>query len=114
LLTTYDWPGNVRQLENVMERLMVRTRERYIMTGLVRGVMQSLRGYPARELEQSVPATPVLHSFDDFRIPLDASLAEIERMIIRRVVQEEQGNRVVAAERLKIGRTTLWRKLKED
>lgn len=112
LLLDYDWPGNVRQLENVVERLMVRSKERYIMTGLVREVMQSLRGYTAdRERsshqEENSPIEPT------FRLPLNASLAEIEKMIIRQVLKEEQGNKGAAAERLNIGRTTLWRKLRD-
>jgi PAS domain S-box-containing protein len=112
LLIDYNWPGNVRQLENVVERLMVRTRERYIMTSLVREVMKSLRGY-SPDLEQCPYSEEVYFSKDQIQFPLDASLADLEKMIIRQVVQEEQGNKVAAAERLKIGRTTLWRKLKD-
>jgi PAS domain S-box-containing protein len=36
LLKNYHWPGNVRQLENVVERLMIRAKEGYIMTNLVK------------------------------------------------------------------------------
>ncbi|MBD3309330.1 PAS domain S-box protein [candidate division KSB3 bacterium] len=112
MLSTYSWPGNVRQLENVVERLMVRTRERYIMTSLVRDVMKSLRGYmPASD--HSVHADAAGLPQAGIPLPAHASLAEIEKLIIRQVVQEERGNKMAAAERLKIGRTTLWRKLKE-
>lgn len=111
LLHSYQWPGNVRQMENIIERLMVRSKDRYIMTGLVRDVMQSLRGYAAdREPgapPDDSPGGPTL------RIPLHASLAEIEKLVIRHVVQEERGNKGAAAHRLNIGRTTLWRKLKD-
>lgn len=50
----------------------------------------------------------------DNGIPLDGSLEEIELQIIRRVLQEEQGNVSRTAERLKIGRSTLWRKLRNE
>ena len=112
LLLDYHWPGNIRQLENVVERLMVRSKERYIMTGLVREVMHSLRGYTTDRGQLSPQkADPAIEP--TFRIPVNASLAEIEKMIIRHVVQEEQGNKGAAAKRLNIGRTTLWRKLKD-
>lgn len=48
----------------------------------------------------------------DNGIPLEGSLEEIELQIIHRVLQEEQGNLTRTAERLQIGRSTLWRKLK--
>ena len=112
ILTDYNWPGNVRQLENVVERLMVRTKERYIMTGLVNEIVQSLHGDASRAEQQTLIKQPDVPG-NEFSIPLNTSLADIEKIIIRRVVQEEQGNKAAAAERLKIGRTTLWRKLKE-
>lgn len=49
----------------------------------------------------------------DNGIPLEGTLEEIELQIIRRVLQEEQGNISRTAERLNIGRSTLWRKLKD-
>ena len=111
LLLEYDWPGNVRQLENIVERLMVRSKEHHIMTKLIREVMQSLRGYTAALDTQ----TPLRNSSPEssFSLPLTASLAELEKMIIRQVLREEQGNKGAAAERLNIGRTTLWRKLQK-
>jgi len=42
ILENYTWPGNVRQLENIVERLMVRTQEDYIRTSLVREIIKSL------------------------------------------------------------------------
>lgn len=50
----------------------------------------------------------------DNGIPLEGTLEEIELQIIRRVLQEEQGNVSRTAERLKIGRSTLWRKLRNE
>lgn len=104
ILENYTWPGNIRQLENIVERLMVRTKEDYIRASLVREIMNSL---PGNKLE--------LNRVDFFKsnmnIPLMGNLEEIERNIIKRVIQEEKGNKAAAAKRLGIGRTTLWRKL---
>jgi len=105
ILENYTWPGNVRQLENIVERLMVRTKEDYIRASLVKEVMNLL---PRNKLG--------LNRVDFFKsnmnIPLIGKLEEIERNIIKRVIQEEKGNKAIAAKRLGIGRTTLWRKLK--
>jgi len=104
ILENYTWPGNVRQLENIVERLMVRTQEDYIRTSLVREIMNSL---PGNKL--GLNRDGVFKS--DMSIPLMGNLEGIERNIIKRVVQEEKGNKAAAAKRLGIGRTTLWRKL---
>jgi len=88
-----------------VERLMVRTKEDYIRASLVKEVMNLL---PRNKLG--------LNRVDFFKsnmnIPLIGKLEEIERNIIKRVIQEEKGNKAIAAKRLGIGRTTLWRKLK--
>ena len=104
ILEDYTWPGNVRQLENIMERLMVMTKEDYIRTSLFRRAMNSL---PRNKLGLNT----VDFFQSDMSIPLMGNLEEIERNIIKRVIQEEKGNKAAAAKRLGIGRTTLWRKL---
>lgn len=105
ILENYTWPGNIRQLENIVERLMVRTKEDYFGASLIREVMNPL---PRNKLGLN----RVDFFKSDMSIPLMGNLEEIERNIIERVIQEEKGNKTVAAKRLGIGRTTLWRKLK--
>lgn len=105
ILEEYAWPGNVRQLENIVENMMVMTKEDHIKTDLVRGVMSTLPG--------SKPGlNKIKVSKIDNNIPLTGNLEEIEKIIIEKIVQEEKGNKVAVAKRLGIGRTTLWRKLK--
>jgi transcriptional regulator with PAS, ATPase and Fis domain len=104
ILENYTWPGNVRQLENIMERLMVRTQEDYIRTSLVREIMNSLPG-------NKLGLNRVGFFKSDISISLMGNLEGIERNIIKRVIQEEKGNKAATAKRLGIGRTTLWRKL---
>ena len=104
ILENYTWPGNIRQLENIVERLMVRTKEDYIRASLIREVMNSLPG-------NKFGLNRVDFFKSDMGIPLMGNLEEIERSIIKRVIQEEKGNKAAAAKRLGIGRTTLWRKL---
>jgi len=104
ILEEYTWPGNIRQLENIVESLMVMTKEDYIRTSLFRRAMNSL---PRNKLGLN----RVDFFKSDMSISLTGNLEEIERNIIKRVIQEEKGNKAAAAKRLGIGRTTLWRKL---
>jgi PAS domain S-box-containing protein len=104
ILENYTWPGNIRQLENIVERLMVRTKENYIRASLIREVMNPLPG-------NKLGLNRVGFFQSDMSIPLMGNLEEIERSIIKRVIQEEKGNKAAVAKRLGIGRTTLWRKL---
>ncbi len=108
LLQNYSWPGNIRQLENVIEKLIVRVKDNYIMTNLVRDTIQSLQG-------TTIKSESVKYSSDKLiKIPLDKSLDEMEKIMIEQVLKAERGNKTAAAKRLEIGRTTLWRKLKSE
>jgi two-component system response regulator HydG len=93
MLRGYDWPGNVRELENVMERGVA----------LASGDLLGVADLPAT-IRDVVPS-PSLQS----RLPL----REVERQYILETVDVCQGNYDEAARVLGIGRTTLWRKLKE-
>lgn len=85
----YDWPGNVRQLANVVERFAV----------LYNGEKESI---------------PVLIEafFNKQRLTKSSEQKE-EIREIRKVLEEVNGNKTEAARRLGISRTTLWRKLKK-
>jgi DNA-binding NtrC family response regulator len=91
-LRQYAWPGNVRELENVMERAVA-------LTG---NAMLEVADLPAH-LRQASSATG-----SAARLPL----REIERQYILDVVNACHDNYDEAAKVLGIGRTTLWRKLK--
>ncbi|MFW5889477.1 MAG: sigma-54 interaction domain-containing protein, partial [Bacillota bacterium] len=98
LLKGLEWPGNVRQLENTIERLCVKSESDYISKELVEETIENL----AKNIERDI--------FNNYELP-KKSLEEFEKEIIKKVLEEEGGNKSSAAERLKIGRTTLWRKL---
>ena len=112
LLMNYNWPGNIRQLENIIERLMVKTKEGYITAKNVKFVLKSLPG------SKLILGIDDGYGFDtpqkSIRIPLMGSLEDIERTIIEKVIQKENGNKTAAAEKLGIGRTTLWRKINNN
>jgi DNA-binding NtrC family response regulator len=102
-LMAYSWPGNVRQLENAIERAVA-------LSGGRREV--AVIDLPAEV--QSTPestATPFV-DFPDAGLDLPAYLATIERDLIQRSLERTGGNRNKAAELLRIKRTTLVEKLK--
>jgi transcriptional regulator with PAS, ATPase and Fis domain len=48
---------------------------------------------------------------DNINYPLSGNLENIEKNIIKEIINEEKGNKAAAARRLGISRTTLWRKM---
>jgi DNA-binding NtrC family response regulator len=94
-LFAYDWPGNVRELENAIERAVA----------LGSGPLLHVADLPSNL--QYGAAERIPHS--DELLPLD----ELERRAIFRALQEAGGDKMAAARLLGIGKTTLYRKLKE-
>ena len=94
-LQDYSWPGNIRELENAIERAAVLSEDGLILPEhLPRSILQ------AGPHDQ--PATNRLNK----------TLADIEQDHIRAVLVATEGNKTRAAEILGISPTTLWRKLK--
>jgi two-component system response regulator AtoC len=102
-LMAYDWPGNVRQLENAMERAIA------LCTGRPEIDVADL----PPELQQTPDTSrPPYVEFPDDGLDLPQYLAAIERDLIQRALDRTQGNRNRAADLLRIKRTTLVEKLK--
>ena len=89
---------NVRQFKRIIEELVLTTKSGYITLNKAKAAIDQL----AFENEEKQ-----LSSY------LNGTLDEIERRIIKTVLEEENMNQSKAAKRLNINRTTLWRKLKE-
>jgi DNA-binding NtrC family response regulator len=97
-LQGYPWPGNIRELGNVIERSLV----------LADGPELTLKDLPA-ELTGSAPARTSSAGMADSR---KMSLEEVEARQIRRILDECGGNKSKAAQRLGISRSALYEKLK--
>ena len=102
-LMAYHWPGNVRQLENAMERAVALCSGRQEIT---------VADLPTEV--QSVPELETLSfvDFPDEGLDMPKYLASVERDLIHRALDRTQGNRNKAADLLRIKRTTLVEKLK--
>jgi len=97
-LTTYDWPGNVRQLNRVIELMCV-----FAEDGQELG-LSHLPAEIADDAGRAAPGSTSLAGID---------LAEIEKRAIRETLKLTGGNREQAAKMLGIGERTLYRLLKE-
>jgi DNA-binding NtrC family response regulator len=95
-LLRYPWPGNVRELENAIERAAILARGETVTP-------EDLPPHVAAGL--NLGPSPAL--------PRQTTLAEMERGHILTTLERFGRNASAAAEALGIGRTTLWRKLKE-
>jgi DNA-binding NtrC family response regulator len=96
LLLNYDFPGNVRELENIIERGVALANAGTIETGHLPEDLRELSIKTFRKKEGKIP-----------------SLDEQEEAYIKWVLHEVGGNKTLAAQILGIDRVSLWRKLKK-
>ncbi len=96
-LVAHSWPGNVRELAHAIESAVVLSAD-----GILTPDLFHFEG------EDSGPGTAVLHPFAD-----EPSLEELNLRYLRWLLDRHQGQRAVVADIAGIGRTTLWRKLKD-
>lgn len=101
-MLNYDWPGNVRELENVMERVVVLNNDTQV----------KLKHLPQQIQEAQKKASPILSGSwqdDGHILPLEL----VERYAIESALRRCLGNVGEAAQKLKIGQATLYRKIKQ-
>ena len=116
---SYDWPGNVRELENCIQQ----------MVAIQTGPLMHLNNLPSQIQNHLIQTRPLAMAAaaggssrppTSFPLPYATStgspiiaLTEMERREIFRALEYTKGDRLMAASLLGIGRTTLYRKLKE-
>jgi len=94
-LLAYDWPGNVRELENAIERAVALGSGPLLHVGDLPSNLHYAAGERMPQTDELVP------------------LEELERRAILRALHEASGDKLAAARLLGIGKTTLYRKLKQ-
>ena len=99
-LQSYDYPGNVRELENIMEQAISMAENEHVLTGKHLSMPNHI-----------VNKEPVIRREDD--VPLDAYMEAVEKQLIANEMVRFNGNISRAADALKIKRQTLQHKLKK-
>lgn len=96
-MVRYDWPGNIRELENAIERAVLLCRGEYILPEDLPPYVQGAEntGHPMVSVPSGMP------------------LKEVEREVILQTLADTDGNRTHTAKMLGISRKTLQNKLKE-
>ncbi len=108
VLTAYDWPGNVRQLRNVIERACLLCPKPEIDVAFIdeKVVRVAGRAFAQGAAREGVAAGANI-------IPLGRTLEEVEKDYILATLRELGGNKTKAAKQLGIGLKTLYRKLEK-
>jgi DNA-binding NtrC family response regulator len=94
-LMLYDYPGNIRELENIAQRILITCEEDLIEPQHIAGVFGETEGMTIRDHRADWP-----------------SLEEHEKHYILEVLDEVEGNKSAAVKILGIDRVSLWRKIK--
>jgi DNA-binding NtrC family response regulator len=95
MLSAYNWPGNIRELRNLVERMVV----------LARGKVFDVADIPPQVREKAAGG--------EVRIDAALTVDEMEKRMVIQALELTNGNRTKAAEKLGISRRTLHRKLNQ-
>ena len=104
LLQGYEWPHNYTQFRRVVEELAVTVTSQIITAENVSQMLKKERHVGSFNAQKENAVAP---------LDLNRTLTEISQEIANLVISETKGNHTLAAERLGISRTTLWRLLQK-
>ncbi|HMF75259.1 MAG TPA: sigma-54 dependent transcriptional regulator [Bryobacteraceae bacterium] len=108
LLCEYDWPGNVRELEQTVKAMVAMNSGPWVSVGDLPSIVVN------RDWERRMDAKPGVEVSQDGKLTAEViPLAELEKRAILHALQVTKGDRQLASDLLGIGRTTLYRKLKQ-
>jgi transcriptional regulator with PAS, ATPase and Fis domain len=123
-MLSYDWPGNVRELENCIQHMVAINSGPLVHVGELPSMLQNhLLAKKTQFMSVAVGSNPLAkpaggasahehRPADAIRAPI-IPLTQMERQAILDALEYTKGDRAIAANLLGIGRTTLYRKLKE-
>jgi propionate catabolism operon transcriptional regulator len=105
-LMELHWPGNVRQLQNFVEKLVILCEDGY-QDDTFEELYANLLNYSLIREREAVLERPPINQF------FHGSPRDDEARVIRKALEESRFSKTLAAKRLGVSRTTLWRKLRE-
>lgn len=115
-LVGYHWPGNIRELENIVERTILFCREAHIKRDDLPDEITGADGEDITTLAESVERSDIpaeLSADTSLKDIVRAETIRVERELIVRALEETSGNVTQAARLLKISRKSLQMKMKE-
>lgn len=111
LISHYDWPGNVRQMENMIHGLCIMQQGEFITREMLAPLLIDVRGSAETKKvissQSSLPLPRKSHEAHDIM-----PLSEIERSAIEQAIEQCHGNVTQAAALLEVNPSTLYRKMK--
>lgn len=117
ILKKYPWPGNIRELETLMEKIVITADSDTIDEAFIKNTLEEYTGnhLVVDEAKPDTSSTP-LENFPGNQNHIVVKINTLEKMeeeIIRQLLQKENGNKQSLANKLGISRATIWNKLKE-
>ncbi|HBK80940.1 MAG TPA: DNA-binding response regulator, partial [Nitrospinae bacterium] len=104
-MSNYDWPGNIRELENAVERAVILGRDEVLtLDDLPPSITQGSRPGDEEHIEAGSRV---------ISIPVGTPLAEVEQRVILETLRETGGDKSAAARQLGIATRTVYRKLEQ-
>ena len=100
LMEAYDWPGNIRELQNCVERAVIIARGSQIETSDLPDDLHRPATRPAADAD-AIPSN------------LEAALEDIERRFVIAALERTQGSQVQAAQLLGVSERSLWHRVKK-
>ena len=104
-MMNYDWKGNVRELENLMKRAIIKTEGSTIIE---MDIPNRSGVQPSAELQEPPATTPI-----PYKKYLDEILRDAEQKFLLRALKESKGNLNQAARMMEVDRKTIYRKIEE-
>ncbi len=105
-LKNYSWPGNIRELKNVIRRAVLLAKEKVIGTDHI--------DFLIKDKNKSFQESRSISISDDTDNLPSLNLIELEKIAIKKALEKTSGNKTKAASLLNISYVTLYRKIKQN
>ncbi|MBY0124325.1 sigma 54-interacting transcriptional regulator [Bacillus sp. S/N-304-OC-R1] len=103
----YDWPGNIRELRNVVERLVV-----FATDGVIRKEYLPFHSQTAYSSLDQLTSQSGLNEAEHTILPLQEEMDQHEKRVLEKALQITNGNKLECAKQLGVTRATLYNRLK--